>query len=81
LKEAGDGELLLVVSLGAIFVTLMGQTASPFAHLNAQVLCGAAPTAGAGKISNILPIGNIFPIGFPIGNICPIGNIFPIGNI
>jgi hypothetical protein len=33
--------------------------------------CGAAPTAGAGKISNILPISNI----------CPIGNIFPIGNI
>jgi hypothetical protein len=33
--------------------------------------CGVAPTAGAGKISNILPISNI----------CPIGNIFPIGNI
>jgi hypothetical protein len=39
--------------------------------------CGAAPTTGAGKISNICPIGNIFPIS----NICPIGNIFPIGNI
>jgi hypothetical protein len=35
------------------------------------------PTAGAGKISNILPIGIIFPIS----NICPIGNIFPIDNI
>jgi hypothetical protein len=45
--------------------------------------CGAAPTAGAGKISNILPISNICPIGniFPINNICPIGNIFPISNI
>jgi hypothetical protein len=39
--------------------------------------CGAAPTAGAGKISNILPISNICPIG----NIFPISNIFPIGNI
>jgi hypothetical protein len=33
--------------------------------------CGAAPTAGAGKINNILSIGNIYPIS----NICPIGNI------
>jgi hypothetical protein len=33
--------------------------------------CGAAPTADAGKISNILPISNI----------CTIGNIFPISNI
>jgi hypothetical protein len=39
--------------------------------------CGAASTAGVGKISNILPISNICPIGniFPISNICPIGNI------
>jgi hypothetical protein len=56
---------------------------------NGVLSCGAAPTAGAGKISNICPIGNIClisnicPIGniFPISNICPIGNIFPIGNI
>jgi hypothetical protein len=43
--------------------------------------CGAAPIAGAGKISNILPISNICPISniFPISNICPIGIIFPIG--
>jgi hypothetical protein len=43
----------------------------------AIVSCGAAPTAGAGKISNILPISNICPIGniFPISDICPIGNI------
>jgi hypothetical protein len=54
-----------------------------------RLSCGAAPTAGADKISNILPIGNIFPISnicpigniFPISNICPIGSIFPIGNI
>jgi hypothetical protein len=43
------------------------------------VSCGAAPIAGAGagKISNILPISNICLIGniFPISNICPIGNI------
>jgi hypothetical protein len=36
-KEAGDGGLLFGVSLGAIFLTLMGQTASPFAHLKSQV--------------------------------------------
>jgi hypothetical protein len=48
-----------------------------------EMSCGAAPTAGAGKISNILPISNICPIGniFPINNICPISNIFPISNI
>jgi hypothetical protein len=48
-----------------------------------EMSCGAARTAGACKISNILPISNICPIGniFPISNICPIGNIFPIGNI
>jgi hypothetical protein len=48
-----------------------------------ELSCGAAPTAGAGKISNICPIGNIYSISniFPIGNICPIDNIFPIGNI
>jgi hypothetical protein len=54
-----------------------------------KLSCGAAPTAAAGKISNILlisniyPIDNIFSIGniFPISNISPIGNIFPIGNI
>jgi hypothetical protein len=47
------------------------------------VSCGTAPTAGAGKISNILPISNICPIGniFLISNICLIGNIFPISNI
>jgi hypothetical protein len=39
--------------------------------------CGAAPTVGAGKISNICLIGNIFPIS----NIYPIGNIFLIRNI
>ena len=48
-----------------------------------EMSCGATPTAGAGKISNILPISNICPIGniFPISDICPIDNIFPIGNI
>jgi hypothetical protein len=48
-----------------------------------EMSCWAVPTAGAGKISNILPISNICPISniFVISNVCLIGTIFPIGNI
>jgi hypothetical protein len=61
---------------------LLGSVSS-FGRAWGSSSCGATPTAGAGKISNILLISNICSIGniFPIDNIFPISKIFSIGNI